>query len=382
MGTSPKAMTYITKTKTQVTITLKILSASLKESMDLDIPNDYELQKIKSFLRKSVFSALPGINQRKVESIIERMVGKHLNGCGQRLSIKNTFVSSAKKVSSRDKLAYPNHSTVLSNVKTEVEFGSTSRSVDNVKRSLLPRTTEVNAAQLNVEHFSGEGIPVYDLAVEDVHEFYANGILVHNSPVPAGGGKFKTNLLRTGPVPDKWKSLIRFWDKASTIKRGSMRIPFTVGVKMGMDFQDRVWIVDVKRVRMDSFSREDLIQRTAMEDGRLCIVGVEQEPGSGGKDSALGTLRRLIKKHRRVIILRAESNKGVRADEFSVQVNSGNVYLPENLKQGTTWIGWAKDYVDELRHWPFSTYLDQGDASAGAHTLIVRPRVRVGAITE
>lgn len=43
-------------------------------------------------------------------------------------------------------------------------------------------TARTNAAPLSVEHvgFTGRHEPVYDLTVDGVHEFYANGVLVHN----------------------------------------------------------------------------------------------------------------------------------------------------------------------------------------------------------
>lgn len=196
-------------------------------------------------------------------------------------------------------------------------------------------------------------------------------------PVPAGGGMFKTDMFRYAPLPDRWQRVVRFWDKAATIRsRKSKKPAWTVGVKMGIDEVDRLFVADVKRVRLDSFSRERLIKRTAVKDGRGCEVAVEQEPGSAGKDSALATLRRL--RGWRVRIVPAAGAKEVRADEFSVQVNSGLVYLPAHLRQGGRWIGWAYEFVDELKHWPFSTYLDQGDAAGGCFNVLSQPVIRVG----
>lgn len=221
------------------------------------------------------------------------------------------------------------------------------------------------------------GVPVYDITVAGLPEFYANGILVHNSPVPAGGGTFKTDQLRWGTPPAKFKRVVRFWDKAATAaKNRKSRAAYTVGVKMGLDADGRVWVLDVRRFREDSSTRERLIHRTAKRDGPGVEIGVEREPGSGGKDSAVATVKRL-----RGFVVRVETareSKGLRADEFSVQVNEGLVFLPGAMREGNSWVGWAKDYVDELRHWPNSTFKDQGDASGGAYTLLTRGRIRVG----
>jgi predicted phage terminase large subunit-like protein len=205
---------------------------------------------------------------------------------------------------------------------------------------------------------------------------------IGQSPVPAGGGKFKTDRLRWGPRPAVFKRLVRFWDKAATGvtpgRRKKSRAAYTVGPLLGLDPQDRVWVLDVVRGRWDSAERERVIRRTAFRDGKRVVVGIEQEPGSGGKDSAVGTVSRL--QGWKVVVLPARGSKELRADEFSVQVNNGNVWLPESFRTESGWAGWAKDYVDELRHWPFSTYKDQGDASGGAYTVLVVKRRRVGPV--
>lgn len=191
-------------------------------------------------------------------------------------------------------------------------------------------------------------------------------------PVPSGGGKFKTDKLRRGRPPAEFVSLVRYWDKAGTAGGGA----YTVGVKGGVDKDGRLWVLDVVRVQSDSYEREKLIRRTAKRDGRGVIVGIEQEPGSGGKESAEGTVRRLM--GFRCRLYQPRGDKELRAEEFSVQVNGGNVYLPEDQHDGSTWVGWAAEYVDELKHFPFSTYKDQTDASSGMMSVAMKGRRKVG----
>ena len=61
------------------------------------------------------------------------------------------------------------------------------------------------------------------------------------------------------------------------------------------------------------------------------------------------------------------------------EVVTGPVDL-EQWKQKTEagWQGWAREFVEELTYWPFSTTLDQGDAAGGAYTLLALTRLRVG----
>ena len=99
-------------------------------------------------------------------------------------------------------------------------------------------------------------------------------------------------------------------------------------------------------------------------------MGVEQEPGSGGKESAENTVRNLM--GYTVMIIKPTGDKTVRAEPFSTQVNAGNVSLPKKH--------WTAAYIEELMFFPDSTYKDQVDASGGAFTLVSKPKVRAGAI--
>lgn len=186
-------------------------------------------------------------------------------------------------------------------------------------------------------------------------------------PVPPGGGMFKTKLIKDGAgcVPPSWKARCRFWDKSGSHGQGA----YTAGVLLGLDWDSRIWILDVARGQWDTFTREKMIRWYARRDGRLVQIGVEQEPGSGGKESAEGTVRRNM--GYRVRVLTARGTKEMRADEVSVQVNAGNVYADKSCH-------WWTELVNELRYFPFSTYKDQVDALAGAFTVLCRPRVRVG----
>jgi len=188
------------------------------------------------------------------------------------------------------------------------------------------------------------------------------------SPTPIGGGMFKVDNLHIEPMPANqgkfFKRWYRYWDKAATLGGGD----YTVGVLMAEDINECIWILDVVRGQWDSATREKIILLTAQQDKFRTIVGIEQEPGSSGKDSAQQTIKKL--KGFRVIAntTSSEGGKIVRADSFSVQVNSGNVYLAQ--------AEWNRDYINELKHFPNSRYKDQVDASSGAFNLMTKKNVR------
>lgn len=195
------------------------------------------------------------------------------------------------------------------------------------------------------------------------------------NPVPPGGGMFKVkraNLIPSYQSSPKFKLVVRFWDKAGTLGGGA----YTVGVLMGITHENRIWVLDVIRCQVDSFERERLIRQTARMDGKSVWVGIEQSGGEGGKESAENTVRRLI--GWRVKVLRpgrgAKGTRGTgkeeRAEPLSTQMNAGNIYVYDK--------DWTQAYLDEFSYFPFGTFKDQVDASAGALTVLTTGRREVG----
>lgn len=153
---------------------------------------------------------------------------------------------------------------------------------------------------------------------------------------------------------------VRYWDKAATKDGGA----FSSGVLMIYDPARRYganYIVsDVARVQLDWFEREKLIKQTAAIDSRLPIpvtVWLEQEPGSGGKESADVTTTQTLAGYD-VESERASGEKSTRWKPYSAQVRAENVALVSG--------DWNADYINELRRLPAGKFKDQADASAGA----------------
>jgi len=195
------------------------------------------------------------------------------------------------------------------------------------------------------------------------------------NPVPLKGGMFKVDkfVMIQPPRNSEFAEVIRYWDKAYTQDGGA----YTAGVKIGRLRKEwlkkydgiEFWILHVHRGQWASHKRERHIQRTADRDTDDVTIAIEQE-GGAGKESAEGTVRGLAGYRVRTDI--PKKDKTLRADPFSVQVNSGNVALARGE--------WNQDYVDELRFFPNSTYKDQTDASSGAFAMLTRKKKRAGAI--
>jgi predicted phage terminase large subunit-like protein len=187
---------------------------------------------------------------------------------------------------------------------------------------------------------------------------------VGQNPTPPGGGMFKVGkfgMVRDLPPPNHIFRIIRYWDKAGTQGGGA----FTAGVKMARLRDGKFLVIDVVRGQWGTDGREDIIRDTAELDGRNVMIWLEQEPGSGGKESVEATRKNLAGFSTRAE--RPTGDKIFRADPYSVQVNLGNVYLLE----GT----WNEEFVEEHRFFPFSTYKDQVDAAAGAFNQLAGKRL-------
>lgn len=183
---------------------------------------------------------------------------------------------------------------------------------------------------------------------------------IGQDPTPPGGGMFKVDhfqIVSQLPPLNRIMHTVRYWDKAGTQDGGA----YTAGVKMSK-FTDGRWIVeDVKRGRWSSHVRERIILETAIADGTAVDVWMEQEPGSGGKESAEGTIRNLA--GFRAFAEHPTGDKVFRADPLSVQVNNGNVMLLNGL--------WNHHYKEEFRFFPFGTFKDQVDATAGGFNKLI-----------
>lgn len=227
------------------------------------------------------------------------------------------------------------------------------------------------------KHYSKEGLldPVrlsWDSLTElesDLGQYGYAG-QVGQAPTPPGGGMFKVDqlsIIDSLPSRVNFVITVRYWDKAGTQDGGA----FTTSVKISKLVNGRFIISDVVRGQWSSDRREAKILQTAQNDEMLretyngsTSVYIEQEPGSGGKESAENTIRNLAGFS--VYADHPTGNKVFRADPFSVQVNNGNVVLLRG--------DWNDTFINELRFFPFGTYKDQVDAASGAFAKIINKK--------
>jgi predicted phage terminase large subunit-like protein len=182
--------------------------------------------------------------------------------------------------------------------------------------------------------------------------------LYQQRPMVVGGGALPIEKLKVLQHFDRSKVMnsVRYWDKGGSEDEHAA---YTAGCLMHKLIDGTYVIEDIVRGRWLALQREERIKTTAEADSRRYVsyeVWVEQEPGSGGKESAENTIRNLA--GHRVHADRVTGSKRVRAEPFAAQVQAGNVSLLAG--------GWVEDYRNECEVWPQGQYQDQIDAAAGA----------------
>lgn len=237
----------------------------------------------------------------------------------------------------------------------------------NIKHICLPALQSEKISPPELKNFYTDGLLDNKRLSKEILEQkriemgdYAFAMQYLQEIVPKSGSFFDVSKLLIVNSLDEKEIIrkVRYWDKAGTHQAGC----YTVGVKMAM-LKNRTYVVlDVVRGQWEAGEREKIIKQVAELDGRDVSIIVEQEPGSGGKESAEATIRNLA--GYRCYADRPTGDKILRADTFAVQLNAGNVAMLR--------AEWNSEYKRELEFFPYGKYKDQVDASSGAFNILLK----------
>jgi predicted phage terminase large subunit-like protein len=191
-------------------------------------------------------------------------------------------------------------------------------------------------------------------------------------PTPRGGGMFpidKFQYVERAPAANEIAASIRYWDKAGTDRsaRGGSKAAKggaqTAGTLMHRLHDGRFVIADCHFGQWAALERERQIKLIAETDGKGVKVYVEQEPGSGGKESAEATIRMLAGWN--VYADLPTGEKSIRAEPYAAQVQGSNVWLVRGA--------WNLPFLHEHQAFPVGRTKDMVDASAAAFNLLNVP---------
>lgn len=171
-------------------------------------------------------------------------------------------------------------------------------------------------------------------------------------------------VIKRTSLPLTFDAVVRFWDRAASDEGDGAYTAGALVAKKG----DRIFLLDMIRVKLRSGAVENLIEQTCFIDEniygfdklRTCF---EIEPGSGGKRQGEITIARL--RGHRVTGVVARQSKESHAEPLSIAVENGEVFVVDG------------PYVPEVFHemggFPSGKYKDQTDAFAGAYLELVNP---------
>ena len=193
--------------------------------------------------------------------------------------------------------------------------------------------------------------------------------LYQQRPAPREGGMFKRDWFEIVGAAPKDAKRVRYWDKAGSTARGS---DYTAGVLMARDTNGCYYVEHVVHGQYSALERERIIKQTAATDAAqygLFPIWLEQEPGSGGKESAESTVRNLAGYN--VHVETVSGDKETRATPFAAQCEAHNVKLVSGA--------WNAPYLDELTAFPNGAHDDRVDGSSGSFNKLA---VRIGNLVD
>ncbi len=149
---------------------------------------------------------------------------------------------------------------------------------------------------------------------------------------------------------------IRGWDLAATAAHGRSDPDWTAGVKVGMTATGEFVVLDVVRVRAGPADVEQVLLRTARQDGVATQISLPQDPGQAGVWQAQALTRALAGYN--VIASPETGAKSTRAQPAAAAMQSGRIRIMR--------AAWTDQFLAELREFPDSDKDDQVDALARA----------------
>ena len=203
------------------------------------------------------------------------------------------------------------------------------------------------------------------LAIKEIMGEFGFSSLYQGRPIPKDGGLFKPDRIKID-TPEKIIKKVRAYDLAASSGKGD----YTVGVLLGLDEKDNIWILDVYRSQDGTDKRDAKILQISELDGRETRIRIPQDPGSAGKSLSHYFIKMLS--GFTVISNPVSGNKETRAEPFAIQVNAGNVKMIK--------ADWNKDLLKELEMFPYGKTDDQVDALSDAFDEITKKTKRFYAI--
>lgn len=187
---------------------------------------------------------------------------------------------------------------------------------------------------------------------------YSWNALYQQRPTGREGSFFKISnvgLEEVAQLPKIVKK-VRTWDLAASERKGD----YTVGILLGIDTNNNVWILDVNRGQYDTFTRDRTILQCAILDGKDTPILIPQDPGQAGVSQKRYFHKLLVGYN--IISKPVTGSKEVRAAPFSSSVNGGMLKMVKS--------NWNRILLEEMRTFPSGKHDDCVDAMSDGYNFI------------
>lgn len=192
---------------------------------------------------------------------------------------------------------------------------------------------------------------------------YGTAAQLQLRPTARGGTMFPVERITiVDAIPASAQmSRVRRWDLAATVAVPGKDPDWTVGVRLGKDEYNRIYIDDVRRFRAGPSEVEQAIKAVATVDGTGTRLILPQDPGQAGKSQIKYFVQRFAPFAVEHVL--ETGAKEDRARSLVAQVEAGNLYLLRAK--------WNADFLKELETFPNGSHDDQVDAAVGAFIAVM-----------
>ncbi len=265
-----------------------------------------------------------------------------------------------------DGFAIPERSGVVRwfvRIQREIHWASDPSDLKLQFPGVPPKSFTFIASKLSDNRILMEADPSYLANLMALHPTERARLLEGNWKVRDEAGKFINRgwFPILDQVPIQGGLECRFWDLAATAKETRGDDPdWTVGWKMrkvGHEF----FVSDVLRLRGNPAEVERTVLNTAAADGRGCLIGFEQEPGSAGKQQIHEWRQKLTGYPVRSLV--PHGDKLERARPFAVQSEAGNIKMLR--------APWNNAVLSVLHSVPDGAHDDDLDAGSGCYQVLM-----------
>lgn len=239
----------------------------------------------------------------------------------------------------------------------KVIWAETKKELTDKDPTRLPKSFSFVASTIFDNKILLERDPTYLASLKALSRYEREQLLMGNWNVrPSAGIFFQRTFFYVIDVLPKNLTFVRYWDRAATKKTENNNPDFTVGLKLAKDSQGVFYICDVVRLQESPLQVQNAIKNTASQDGTLCKIGIEQDPGQAGV-SEVDLLIRMLSGFS-VKPYKVQKDKVTRASPVSAQAEAGNIRVLR--------APWNEDFFRELENFPEAAHDDIVDALSGA----------------